>query len=115
MASTSDNSKMDIKVVQSNAQKKVVFTEDNGNFVDFIFGFLTIPLGSIAKLLGANSFAGCVSNLYKSVENLDPVSVLLNPGIASQFGCPNQPLNIPHVDLPTYYYGLNFEIGREVF
>jgi hypothetical protein len=68
-----------------------------------------MPLGSIVKLLGANSFAGagCVGNLYKSVENLDPTSVLLNPGIAPQFGYPNQPLNIPHVLPPptTYYYG----------
>jgi hypothetical protein len=67
-----------------------------------------MPLGSVVKLLGPNSFAGCVGNLYKSVENLDPVSVLLNPGIAPQFGCPNQPLNIPEA-LPshtTYYYGI---------
>ncbi|PNY16825.1 hypothetical protein L195_g013552 [Trifolium pratense] len=63
--------------------------------------------GSIVKLLQPNFFAGCVSNLYKSVENLDPVSVLLNPGIAPQFGCRNQPLNIPHLQPPptTYYYG----------
>jgi hypothetical protein len=33
--------------------------------------------------------------------------VLLNPGIAQQFGCPNQPINIPHLQPPpsTYYYG----------
>jgi hypothetical protein len=57
--------------------------------------------------LGANSFAGCVGNLYKSVEYLDPKSVLLNPGIAPLFGCPYQPLNIPHLEPPptTYYYG----------
>ncbi|MCH81840.1 DUF674 family protein, partial [Trifolium medium] len=55
--------------------------------------------------------AGCIDNLYKSVENLDSSlctdshSVLLNPGLAPQFGCPNQPLNIPDVKHPTYYYG----------
>ncbi|MCH81299.1 30S ribosomal protein S18, partial [Trifolium medium] len=101
---SSKKSKMDVKVVQSKSQKKMIFTEANGDFVDFIFSFLTIPLGSIVKLLGANSFAGCVGNLYKSVENLDPMSVLLNPGIAPQFGYPNQPLNIPHVEHPAYYY-----------
>ncbi|MCI51259.1 DUF674 family protein, partial [Trifolium medium] len=34
------------------------------------------------------------------------MSVLLNPGIAPKFGCPNQPLNIPHRQPPStiYYY-----------
>ncbi|MCI08346.1 DUF674 family protein, partial [Trifolium medium] len=115
MPSTSSSSKMDITVVQSKSQKKIVITEDTGDFVDFIFSFLTLPLGSIVKFLGADSFAGCVGwREYKSVENLDPTSVLLNPGIVPQYGCPNQPLNIPHVELLTYYYGLNFEINGEV-
>jgi hypothetical protein len=87
---------MDIKVLQSNSQKKIIIAEANGDFVDFIFSFLTIPLGSIVKLLGPNSFAGCVGSLYKSMENLDLTSVLLNPGVTTQFGCPNQLLNIPH-------------------
>ncbi|PNX95407.1 hypothetical protein L195_g018598 [Trifolium pratense] len=103
MPSPSDSSKMNIKVVQSKSQNKIITIEDNGDFVDFIFSFLTMPLGSIVKLLGANSFAGsgCVGNLYKSVENLDPTSVLLNPGIGPQLGCPNQPLNIPHLQPPS--------------
>ncbi|KAK2432750.1 hypothetical protein QL285_018106 [Trifolium repens] len=107
MPCTSNKSKIDVKVVQSKSLKKIIFAESNGDFVDFIFSFLTMPLGSILKLLGPNSFAGCVSNLYKSVEYLDPTSVLLNPGIAPQFSCPNQPLTIPHLQPPpsTYYYG----------
>ncbi|XP_058734562.1 uncharacterized protein LOC131606331 [Vicia villosa] len=105
--------KMDVKLVRSKSQKKIIFAETGKNFVDFIFSFLAIPLGSIVKLLDGNSFVGCIDNLYKSVENLDSSwctdsrSVLLNPGVVPQFGCPNQPLNIPHVQPPlsTYYYG----------
>lgn len=102
--------------MRSKSQKKIVFAEANGDFADFMFSFLTVPLGSIVKLLGANSFVGCVDNLYKSVETMesswctDSRTVLLNPGVAPQFGCPNQPLdlNIPdvEVELPTYYYGI---------
>jgi len=111
--STSDNKKIDVKVIQSKSQKIIVFAETNGDFVDFIFSFLAVPLGSVVNLLGANNFAGCVGNLYKSVENLDSSwctdsrTVLLNPGVAHQFGCRNQPLNIPEVQPPpiTYYYG----------
>lgn len=111
MSCSSNNSKIDIKVVQSKSQKKVIFAEANGDFVNFILSFLTMPLGSIIKLLGPNSFDGCVTNLYKSVENLDSSlctcshTVLLNPGVAPQFGCPKQLLNIPHAEHPLYYYG----------
>ncbi|WJX49077.1 hypothetical protein P8452_35559 [Trifolium repens] len=107
MPCTSNKNKMDVKVMLSKSLKKIIFAESNGDFLDFVFSFLTMPLGSTVKLLGANSFAGCVGNLYKSVEYLDPTSVLLNPGIAPQFSCPNQPLSIPHLQPPptTYYYG----------
>ena len=60
MPSTINRRKMDIKVLQSKSQKKIVTAEADGDFVDFIFSFLTIPLGSIVKLLGPNSFDGCV-------------------------------------------------------
>ncbi|CAJ2655910.1 unnamed protein product [Trifolium pratense] len=118
---TSTTSKMDIKVVQSKSKKKIIIAEANGDFVNFIFSFLTMPLGSIVNLFYGNSLTGCVGNLYKSVEKLDSSlctdshSVLLNPGIAPQFGCPNQPLNIPHVEDPTYYYGtarLSLNVGH---
>ncbi|MED6167333.1 hypothetical protein PIB30_001756 [Stylosanthes scabra] len=104
------DSKMDIKIVQSKSQNKILFAESKEDFVDFMFSLLAIPLGSIVKLLNGSSSIGCVDNLYKSVETLDSTwctesrSVLLNPGIVPQFGCLNQPLNIPDVE-PTYYYG----------
>jgi hypothetical protein len=110
---TSD-AKMDVKLARSKSQKKIIFAEASENFVDFMFSFLTIPLGSIVKLLDGNSFVGCVDNLYKSVETLDSswctdsLSVLLNPGLSPQFGCPNQLLNIPDAQPQpptTFYYG----------
>ncbi|XP_045830738.1 uncharacterized protein LOC123922037 [Trifolium pratense] len=106
--------KMDVKLARSKSQKKIIFAEASENFVDFMFSFLTIPLGSIVKVLDGNSFVGCVDNLYKSVETLDSSwcmdsrSVLLNPGLPPQFGCPNQLLNIPDAQAQpanTYYYG----------
>ena len=106
MPGSSNRIKMDIKVLQSKFQEKIIVAEADGDFVDFIFSFLTMLLGSVVKLLGPNSFAGCVGNLYKSVENLDRMSVLLDPGIAHQFSCLNQPLNIPEVQPTTYYYGI---------
>ncbi|XP_061336653.1 uncharacterized protein LOC133283755 [Gastrolobium bilobum] len=107
----SNDSKMDVKLVRSKSQQKIIFAEAKEDFVDFMFSFLTIPLGSIVKLLGCHSFVGCIDNLYKSVETLDSSwctdsrSVLLNPGVVPQFGCPNQPLNIPDIKPRKYYYG----------
>jgi len=105
---------MDVKLARSKSQKKIIFAEASENFVDFIFTFLTIPLGSVVKLLDGNSFIGCVDNLYKTVETLDSLlctdsrSVLLNPGLSPWFRCPNQLLNIPDVQPQpptTCYYG----------
>ncbi|CAI8601004.1 unnamed protein product [Vicia faba] len=102
-------SKIDVKVMQSKTRKDIICAEADGDFVDFIFSFLTMPLGSIVKRLGVNSFSGCVGNLYESVKSFDPTSVLLNPGLVRQFSCPNHPLNFPNVLPPptTYYYGQN--------
>ncbi|CAL5210905.1 unnamed protein product [Lathyrus oleraceus] len=111
----SDNTrKIDVKVMQSKSQKNIIYAETNGDFVDFIFSFLTMPLGSIVKRLGVKSFSGCVGNLYESMMRFDPTSVLLDPGIVQQFSCPNYPLKIPHVfPLPTtYYYGM-YEKGKD--
>ncbi|MED6167323.1 hypothetical protein PIB30_001746 [Stylosanthes scabra] len=108
---STNESKMDVKIVLSKSQNKIIFAEAKEDFVNFIFSLLTIPLGSIVKKLDGNSSVGCIDNLYRSVETLDSSrctdsrSVLLNPGVAPQYGCPNQPLNIPEGELPTYYYG----------
>ncbi|RHN58896.1 hypothetical protein MtrunA17_Chr4g0007341 [Medicago truncatula] len=100
--------KMDIKVLQSRSKKKLVSAEADGDFIDFILGFLTIPLGSILKILIPNNFPRCVGNLYKSVKNLNPMSELLHPCIAPHYGCPNQPLNIFPLKFPDhYYYGIH--------
>jgi len=105
---------MDVKLARSKSQKKIILAETSENFVDFIFSFLAIPLGSVVRLLDGNSFVGCVDNLYKTVETLDSSlctdlrSVLLNPGLSPQFGCPKQLLNILDVKPQpptTYYYG----------
>ncbi|KAL6559499.1 hypothetical protein OROGR_004616 [Orobanche gracilis] len=117
------DSKMDVKVVLSRSQNKIIFAEANEDFVDFMFSFLTIPLGSVVKLFGGNSFVGCVDNLYKIVETLDSSwctdsrSLLLNPGLAPQFGFPNQPLNVPDIELeiPSYYYGTGIFETKTVF
>ncbi|KAF0892245.1 hypothetical protein E2562_014830 [Oryza meyeriana var. granulata] len=49
---------------------EVLFAESDKEFVDVLFSFLTLPLGTIVRLLGKQSQIGCLDELYKSVENL---------------------------------------------
>ena len=89
-----NNCKMNIKVIHSKSTNKIMCIEAKEDFVDFIFGFLTLPLGSIIKLLGGKSFVGCVDNLYNGVVRLDrrwstnSLSILMDPSITHQFDCP---------------------------
>ncbi|KAJ8533039.1 hypothetical protein K7X08_015928 [Anisodus acutangulus] len=49
----------------------VLCAEADNEFIDFLFNFLTIPIGSIEEALKGNSGLGSIDNLYKSVEALD--------------------------------------------
>ena len=58
-----------------NERKRVVMAEASGHFVDVLFSFLTLPLGTIIRL--GNQFQlpvqiGSINNLYESVQNLSP-------------------------------------------
>ncbi|KAI0489224.1 hypothetical protein KFK09_029066 [Dendrobium nobile] len=52
-------------------QKRVAFVEVGSDFIDVMFSFLTLPLGSIVRLFGKQSGLGSFDILYKSVEQLD--------------------------------------------
>lgn len=130
ISNEASSSKMTIKVLLRKPDNKVMFAEARDDFVDLLFSFLTIPLGSMVKLLGGKSSLGCIDNLYKSVENLsaelflqlkrDKLDVdidiintkdlLLNLGLAPQYGCKNQLLDI-HEQRPPLYYCYSKPIG----
>lgn len=100
---TDENSKkINIKLLLSKSNKKVLYAEAGEEFPDLLFSFLTFPLGAVVKLLGGYGM-GCVDNLYKSVKDLsfkdcmkseECKEKLLSPKIASYFGSKNQLLKI---------------------
>ncbi|KAM0919488.1 hypothetical protein ACQ4PT_008196 [Festuca glaucescens] len=59
-----------VKLFIDKEKKRVLFAESDQDFVDVLFSFLTLPLGTIVRLLGKQSQVGCLDELYKSVENL---------------------------------------------
>ncbi|KAK4270439.1 hypothetical protein QN277_023475 [Acacia crassicarpa] len=108
-----------LKITVSKSKNKVLYAEAEANFVDFLFSFLTMPLGSILKILGGNDLKlGSMHNLYESVKGLSTWytswsrsysslnTPLLDLKVAPQYGCIRQPLiMVQEETTPTYWYG----------
>ncbi|KAK1631142.1 hypothetical protein QYE76_005457 [Lolium multiflorum] len=67
---TTEEPTIELKVFVDKEKSRVLFAESGKEFVDVLFGFLTLPLGTVVRLLGKESQAGCLDELYKSVERL---------------------------------------------
>ncbi|TVU21853.1 hypothetical protein EJB05_31523, partial [Eragrostis curvula] len=70
-----------MKLLIDTKTQRVLFSEATKEVVDFLFSLLALPIATAAKLLiGQESVAGSVGNLYASVDKLDSSYVL--PGAA---------------------------------
>lgn len=93
-------------------QKRVVFAEAGCDFVDVLFSFLTLPLGTIVRLLDKQSGLGSLDNLYESVERLDPEhlqteackEMLLNPRSAAAIHCEHLKIKGIHEPAPRSFF-----------
>ncbi|KAD7480066.1 hypothetical protein E3N88_03202 [Mikania micrantha] len=89
--SSSSSTKVSLKLLIDVKSKKVLFAEASKEFVDFLFHILSLPVGTVIKLLRKNSMVGSLGNLYDSIENLSSTymqpnqskDVVLNPKIAN--------------------------------
>jgi hypothetical protein len=82
-----------IKFLQTKNNTSVLYAEVGGDFVDILFGLLSIPLGSIVKRYGKYASKGCVDNLYSCIDGSAEVflrpecqTLLLSPNMAPFFG-----------------------------
>ena len=79
--STKSSKTITLNLLVDNSSNKVAYAEARKEFVDFLFGLLQIPLGSIMGLLwnhGMASGSGSLSKVYESIQNLDPCYVQPN-------------------------------------
>ena len=78
-----------LKLLIEKNSSKVVFAEARKEFVDFLFGHLQVPLGSIMGLLSqydmVDSAGGSLSRVYESIKNLDPSFLEPNVNKESDF------------------------------
>ncbi|PNY13838.1 DUF674 family protein [Trifolium pratense] len=105
-----------LKLLLNEKGNKVLFAEAGKDFVDILCSFLTIPLGTIARLAEKQSIigpvnVGCLNSLYKSVADLDQgcfstdtiKQMLLEPINAAEDYCNTLVLNIDDTQ-PTKYF-----------
>ncbi|XVF05397.1 hypothetical protein REPUB_Repub05bG0168500 [Reevesia pubescens] len=69
-----EENKISLKAVVDKTNDRVVFVESDEKFVDILFSFLTMPMGTTVRLTRnrpPTRSIGCMNNLYNSVEILD--------------------------------------------
>ena len=105
------------KAMVNKENNRVIFAESDEDFIDVLFSFLTMPVGTISKLFRNKSPTariGCMDNLYKSIMNLDRQqfrteackTMLLHPRNAAGVECKRLKLNIDDSE-PLKYLACN--------
>ncbi|KAJ4973282.1 hypothetical protein NE237_006456 [Protea cynaroides] len=99
---------MTLKLVISHSMKKVLYAEVGEDMVDFLFSFLTVPLGSILKLLGGNSSLGSMDNMYKSlkqseIRSYSLLNLLKEPSLYHGYRCRRNPLGLTDEQCPSLW------------
>jgi len=62
--------KLPLTLLVDKERNSVVVAEASGDFIDILFSFLTLPLGTITRLVSKKEEEiGCMNNLYQSLEN----------------------------------------------
>jgi len=109
-----------LKLLLNEKGNKVLFAEAGKDFVDILCSFLTIPLGTIARLVEKDSnmgpiTVGCLNSLYHSVADLDEgcmwnqtiKQMLLQPINSAEDYCSTLKLNIDDTQ-PTKYFACKY-------
>ena len=91
--------KMKVKLLINKSSRRVSCLEAKEDFMNLVLSFLTLPLGSIIRLLRGHSSLGSVDNLYKSVgrskmedffNSTKSKDLLLNPKLPLHFSLNEQ-------------------------
>lgn len=94
---TEPDTKLSWKLLVDKNANKVLFAEAGKDFVDFLFNLLSLPVGTVIRLITNATMVGCIGNLYQSIENLNQTymqpnqdkDLLLKPHV------PNHVANVP--------------------
>ncbi|XP_042422222.1 uncharacterized protein LOC122009966 [Zingiber officinale] len=130
-----DQQQITLKVFVNKTNNCVAFVESDSDFVDVLLSFLTLPVGTVVRLLNKQSSMGCFDKLYQSVEQLDEKylvtaacrSMLTNPVNSSGMKCQKLRINIDEMGKLytcssancyrlsySYYSGLKCQCGGSI-
>ncbi|OMO90568.1 hypothetical protein COLO4_19075 [Corchorus olitorius] len=107
------------KLIVSKSRKMVCYAEVDGDFVDLLFSFLTLPLGHVTKEMKNHTSRGCINHLYNSVQDPDVErflksddhkAMLISPKVAPGFKLGNQPLGVEEYKHQQHFY-YSYHIG----
>ncbi|XP_076919180.1 uncharacterized protein LOC143579889 [Bidens hawaiensis] len=115
-ATTTNEAKISIKVFVDKVKRRVVYAEADHTFVDILFGFMTLPMGTIVRTLGKLDdkrfeALGSLNNLYRSLKVIPECymsteeckHMLLNPRSASYDLCRNLKVKIDDTEPIKYF------------
>ncbi|VVA12395.1 PREDICTED: unnamed product [Prunus dulcis] len=67
---TSNTTSVSLKLLIDTKGGKVLFAEASKDVVDFLFTLLSLPVGTVIRLLSKDAMVGTLGKLYESVENI---------------------------------------------
>ncbi|KAG5515178.1 hypothetical protein RHGRI_036275 [Rhododendron griersonianum] len=110
-----DRKVISLKLLVDKSRNRVIFAESDHDFVDTLLSFLTLPIGSVVRLLGPDSTAiGSLTTMYNSVASLESrhlrtdscKDMLLNPRNATETQCSELKINVEPLE-PVKLYQCN--------
>ncbi|KAJ9550875.1 hypothetical protein OSB04_014920 [Centaurea solstitialis] len=118
----SESPKIFLEVFLQKSTGKLLFAEAEEDFVEFVFGFLAISLGTvIGTLLDGASSLVCIDNIFKSISNMrvgrhlksqSAKGSLLKPHYGSEYASENCIFPLKEASFRKVYVGLPGETGR---
>ncbi|CAA0808583.1 Unknown protein [Striga hermonthica] len=114
--SNPEDFKFTLKAIINKQKTKVLYVEADGDFADVLLSFLTLPLGTIVRVLNKHygdkaPVVGSLTTLYNGLRNLDNdlflsedcKNLLLNPIRSSEVECRLLKINIDDMPPTTYF------------
>ncbi|XP_039036034.1 uncharacterized protein LOC120172704 [Hibiscus syriacus] len=97
-----------LKLLIDSKSNSLVFAEAGKDFVDFLFNIMSLPVGTVIRLLGEQTMVGCTGNIYESIDNLGDSymqsaankDILLKP-VVTNYAANVSPL-LPRLQSSTY-------------
>ncbi|KAK6157295.1 hypothetical protein DH2020_011543 [Rehmannia glutinosa] len=116
MSDAAEEVKFSLKVMVNKQKTKVLFAEADSDFADVLLSFLTLPLGTIVRIMYKHygdkaPIIGSLTTLYNGLSNLDSVyfwtesgkQMLLNPRNSSETECRKLKLNVNDTQPAKYF------------